>query len=149
MEKDKKQDDTLELYENSYNNGVREYERFCNEKTDEFKTYISIVVAVTALQCTDFFSGWKGFILPIIVVVISIVFSAMTKRTESFLKKTRERLMEYEKNGVKNQWYTVEREIRVNKKDNVKKITLYHLIQLTYIIMSVLSVGIAFLRYFA
>lgn len=137
-----------ELCENSYNNGLREYERLCNEKTDEFKTYISIIVAVTALQCTDFFSGERVFLLPLLVVIISLIFSSMTKRTEGFIRKTRERLIDYEEKGVRNEWYSLERKIRVNKKNKVKKITLYHLIQLTYAIMCLLSVGIALFKYF-
>lgn len=86
--------------------------------------------------------------LPLLVVIISLIFSAMTKRTEGFIRKTRERLIDYEEKGVRNEWYSLERKIRVNKKNKVKKITLYHLIQLTYAIMCLLSVGIALFKYF-
>lgn len=50
-----------ELCENSYNNGLREYERLCNEKTDEFKTYISIIVAVMPCNVRISFRGRGSF----------------------------------------------------------------------------------------
>ena len=152
------------LYENSYNNGTREYERLCNEKTDEFKTYISIAVAVLALQCSDFLnlSEWKCFLIPLIVIIISIIFGFMTTRTETFIRGARKRLVEYEKNGlVKNEWYLNEKKDLRNgnqretegknkkkpKKEKKQFLTLYHMIILTYVVMSVLSVVIAVLRF--
>ncbi len=142
------EDNEKAKYKNSYDNGTREYERLCNEKMSEFKTYISISVAVLALQCSDLLqlSGWKCFLLPIVVLVISIIFILMTHRTETFIKNTRERLVNYEVHEqVDNEWYMYEKKkLRADGKRQI--ISLHSMIVATYIIMTVLSFLIAILR---
>lgn len=142
--------------ENTYNNGTREYERLCEEKMDGFKTYISIVAAIIALQCSDLLKqeGLFCFILPFLVLVLTIIFLLMTNRTETFLRNTRERLKAYEsKEGTNNKWYTDEEKWR-NEKNEKKflgfiKVSLYQTIMCTYIVLCIISMAIGIMRYLA
>lgn len=154
-----------EIAKNSYETGQREYDRLCGEKITGFTTYMSIVAAIYALQCAEFINAYGTIAFAILVLILSIVFGRMTKRTERFIQHAREKLVYYELNGLDNTWYREERLFRasskckaselffnkINKQEESvepkdRKKSLFAGIIMVYVLMTIISFAIAAVR---